>query len=577
MGLTQGTGTVVTVEVETLPQHDTLRKRIAQLVSLRDILTNSQRTIVVRDLLQGREDKLVAPTVDGHDRLKQSFDIPGYPGVTAKLVIRRASQRFERDSDRFRLGGILVKSRHAVHEATYFDAALETDPHALWFYGKLTCSFIDDLSNSYDDRVDEQLAPAADNPVPIVDPSRKSGLTKSHPFVEALFGEALRCLRPLVEEERQREERERASIESQATRKRLNALESAASKFMEESGEDEEPAREPDRKDTSRDLRERGFVLSPPFSQVVKGHAQKFWLNVNQRAYPEIEAGAIVQIECLSAHIASDRAFCGLDQHPSQDGILRALWTVSAVAATPATGLRARVGSIRAEAVLEVFDSEADRYSDVTELRFAKKRYTVTAGTKRKRVRIFAPLRLVPTAQRLQLSSSNKAFTFSGDPTITPRAELGVAISEVWINSAVDEASANLEARLGEHQATADIHSVQPAGTGIKIKLEAVDLGNQRYRWQQNVLVIAAQHPSVRRYLGSKAEGFPGQESKHFRILLAEIVADAVCTKIVSRCDDPNSQVYEGAADWDAYYARFDQLRTRFLPIAHRLQSPEEG
>ena len=40
-----------------------------------------------------------------------------------------------------------------------------------------------------------------------------------------------------VEEERKREESERATIESQATRRRLNALEKAATNFLRDFGE----------------------------------------------------------------------------------------------------------------------------------------------------------------------------------------------------------------------------------------------------------------------------------------------------------------------------------------------------
>ena len=42
------------------------------------------------------------------------------------------------------------------------------------------------------------------------------------------------------------------------------------------------------------------------------------------------------------------------------------------------------------------------------------------------------------------------------------------------------------------------------------------------------------------RYLGS-APDFSGQEETHFRILLAEITAEAVCSRLISRkeADDP--------------------------------------
>ena len=56
---------------------------------------------------------------------------------------------------------------------------------------------IDDLWNDFDERFEsneEATDPA--NPLPILDPSRRSGLTREHPFVQKLFREALKHLRP---------------------------------------------------------------------------------------------------------------------------------------------------------------------------------------------------------------------------------------------------------------------------------------------------------------------------------------------------------------------------------------------
>ena len=78
---------------------------------------------------------------------------------------------------------------------------------------------------------------------------------------------------------------------------------------------------------------------------------------------------------------------------------------------------------------------------------------------------------------------------------------------------------------------------------------------------------VAARHPSLRRYLGDKASGFVGQDAKHFRLLLAEIVAESVCQKLVSQLTNDNPEDYEDA-DWDLYYAEYSRLMTEFLPIA---------
>jgi hypothetical protein len=108
----------------------------------------------------------------------------------------------------------------------------------------------------------------------------------------------------------------------------------------------------------------------------------------------------------------------------------------------------------------------------------------------------------------------------------------------------------------------------------VKIELKDIDLKHQRSRWRQNVLEIAARHPSLRRYLGSETAGFPGQESKHFRVLVAEIVADALCYKLLADNIRKNPEDYENA-DWDQYYADYSKYFSDFLPIAHKLQCPE--
>jgi hypothetical protein len=118
-----------------------------------------------------------------------------------------------------------------------------------------------------------------------------------------------------------------------------------------------------------------------------------------------------------------------------------------------------------------------------------------------------------------------------------------------------------------------EIRSVPDSGTALKIKIEDIDLGNQRYRMRNNVIEIAAKHMSLRRYLGVKADNFPGQDAQHFRVLIAEIVSDAVCADIVSRSMDADPDEYENA-DWDRFYAEYREYMTKFLPIAHRIVLP---
>jgi len=57
-------------------------------------------------------------------------------------------------------------------------------------------------------------------------------------------------------------------------------------------------------------------------------------------------------------------------------------------------------------------------------------------------------------------------------------------------------------------------------------------------------------------------------------VLVAEVVADAVCALLLRRHVQANPGEYEDA-DWDTYYAQYSKYMTKFLPLAHELQCPE--
>lgn len=576
LGIKSDTGTLVTVEIEKksrIPRHDNLLKKLRRLVPLREILLDQDRKVILRDSGSGKEDAVKAPRIEGVERCKKSFEVPGYPGATAKLIVKRARKRFDREQDKFRLGGIIIQSRHAIHEATLFDPAFENDPNALWFFGKLRCAYIDDLWNEFDELYAAGKKYDEINPCPVIDPSRRSGLTRNHPFVQELFRQVLTKLRPLVEEERQREENRRAEIESEDTRRRLNALEKAATSFMREFSDEEAPSRDPDSRKAESVFVEKGYFLYPPFAQIVVGETQKFWFNVNQTAFPEIGDGTEIDIECVTDDLRSERSSCPLTQHPMQDKVLRAVWGVKALNAIDTTGVEVKVGAISATSVIEVLGSEADRYRGITELKFQKKQYRMRTDAGRKRIKLLAPLDLAPDNTNVEIELTGNSFEVKGQHILRHESALGISVCKFSLVSDGTEARETMTARVGEFVATAEVISFQPLGAGLEIRIEDTDMGDSRYKWRQNVLEIAARHPSIKRYLGSKKDGYPGQDEKHFRLLIAEIVSEAVCSQIVSKNVEMNPNTYANAG-WDVLYAEYCRLMTKFLPITHRLQCP---
>lgn len=569
----QRTGTLVTLTIDAshrVPHHDQLTRHLPNLIALRDILGSRSRRVILRDLNQGREELLKPFTAEGTERLSIRFPIPNYPNAEAKLIVKRAKKRFEIESPKFRRGGILIKARHALHEATYFAPELEHDPCALWFFGKLTCEYIDNVWNEYDDRRERGLSASPENPYPIFDPLRKAGMRRDHPFTKALFSEALKRFRPLVEEERKLEENERVRVENDQTRRRPDALEIAAVKFMERHVSEDDVTRDPNDRVRDSKMLQKGFTLNPPFAQIVQGHSVRFWLNVKREAFPELSTEDSVEISCMTDEISTSKHYAQLEPHPTQEEVLRAIWTIKGEHPTKATGVKIRVGPIVAESHIEILFSEKDKYDHVKELCFHRKHYTGIVG-KAKTVEILAPYpSLIGRSTPIAVSCNSKSFRITGEHRLVPRPELGVAICKLRIYANEPDCCGTLIAQVDTSKAVAEISSVLPYGTPIKIKLEDKDFENQRSKWHGYTLQIAARHPSLRRYLGPPKE-FPGQEAKHFRVLLAEIVAEAVCQRLLAKNTRDHPEEFQDA-DWDLYYAEYTKLMTEFLPIAHETQ-----
>lgn len=581
LGILDGSGTVVTVEVDpafaaSIPHHDNLVKKLSHLVPLREIMADSHREVYLTDLNKSRTDRVRYSAPDGVDCVKESLTVPGYPKARVELVIKRCKKSLE-ERGKFRAGGILVKSRRAVHEATLFAPEYEHDPLACRFFGRLTCEYIDDLWNEADERMEKSLSPDIENPFPILDPLRQAGLRRDHPFFQALQREVLKRLRPLVEEERQREAADRAQIENRETRRKLNELERIATKFMQEQQEqlDEDldnPTDEAEVKGRVRDV-----LLSPPFCQMIVGTSRRVSLVVNQEKYPELAVGAVVQIHCETDEIQADRLSCPLEAHPTMEGLLRATWQITAHKATNTTAVKANVGSVVKQAVVEVVDSERDFYKHIEDLQFWRKQYTLRPNQSR-RIRLVAPWPgVIPCQEAVSFSCDNKDILISGgDRTLYIREGAGIGECKINVACHQSDVKATLVAQVGGRRAQTDLIVLPPEGDAIKISLENVDYGNQRSHWDRggNKLIIAGRHPSIRRYLGPEATNFPGQEKAQFKVLLAEIVAFAVCERILSRNIERNPDEYRDA-DFDLYMAARDELVSRFLPAAHESQLPK--
>ncbi len=206
---------------------------------------------------------------------------------------------------------------------------------------------------------------------------------------------------------------------------------------------------------------------------------------------------------------------------------------------------------------------------------FHRQNYTVKEGaqkTLRVRARFTPPLAEVPPID-----------VHIDDPTVaTLRARTGLQPipgttyyeGTLVVFGKQLQGRTTVRAEAGGKKASAGLQVVSKEEEAIELKFELVpySLGeNYRAAWdrqQPNKLQITTQHESISRYLGPEVDGYPGQNEAPFRVLLAELIADNVCRRIV----EEHSKALPHQFDADRVYVLHNKLMKEFTPIAHKIQ-----
>jgi len=574
LGVARGNGTVVTVDVDkthSCPQHRTLYDRLPRYYGLRDIMSDPNRKVMLVNLNDGdhKGDRLLYSYPQGELKIDEDMPVPGYPDVTAHLQIWRHATRFnEPKRSPYRENGILVKSRRAIHQITLF--GLESESYAEWFFGRLHCPHIDTLINEYDERFAKGQPHPDSNPGRLIS-RRREGLAPDHPFTEALFVAARERLETLVKEEKEADEERHRRIENEATRARLNKLANAARRFMVDK------MREFDEELSLSGVVSSGLLIPdltiiPGGCRVSPGETKT--LSVLSRADLAAERLVTVSLESESTGVGLLATRIVLAPDEKIENALRGTFKVQALAEEGRGTILARRDGVEAQAKIEVTD-EAVEVVTPEHLAFERERYSVVHG-KRRAIRILAPISL-PAEQGLivHVTSTNPEIVVRRHKVrFKVRPDRGYAVATTQIEGRQLDARGTLHATVGSAMAAAAVRVVQKRLTGPPIDFKVVneDFGPQRAIWSPPpdgyLLKIAGRHRSVGRYLGSSQEGFPGQESPHFRVLLAEIIAGSVAQRLLiekgKKCGrDPD-------LDRVGFYAEHLRLTGQFLPIAHK-------
>jgi hypothetical protein len=193
LGIEHGNGTSVTLELNQevrLPRFQNLVVDLPWHFALRDIMSEVSESRVLLRRMGDHEtnpEKLVFRPLEGEIAVDETFDIEGYRGAKARLRVWKTPELLEEYKDRFERFGIIIKGHRAIHECSLLSDEFKKDPHAQHYFGRLDCDYIDQLMKEYEEcRAKGQPYPPA-NPRLLIDPNRRYGLERRHPFAQALL------------------------------------------------------------------------------------------------------------------------------------------------------------------------------------------------------------------------------------------------------------------------------------------------------------------------------------------------------------------------------------------------------
>jgi len=566
-------GMVVTIDVTAhinTPRHDTLRQILSNHVLLRDIMQDPDREVFLlhaskpdaKPVRLHYESPKVVTRVS-----KKGVDLPGYKGATADIFLAESDEQFADEGRRSptRQAGLLIKGRRAIYESTLF--GFEGNQYALAFTGWIKCADIDRIANDYDECAEKRLPHPVDNPRPIISRQR-DGLVEDHPLYMAIRRLAEEELAPLIAE-REKKVRERSrQVENAKTTKLLSQLAKEAAKFMQEAAEEEEL----DLFVTGTDKATPPLVIIPRAIEMAPNSDRTVTV---MAAKTDVGDAGDLEVELSFAppgvvRAGADRVRIGPSRR--RDDVLTATAKLTAGPAVGATMLNARLGARTADCAVEVIEPTAKPDPvPPAGLEFERSSYRLVLN-KRKAIRVRAPLSAYADGAVVRVTSSQKGIVVldGGQVSLRQRAEALAMEGTIHVEGRVENELGDLTVTDASHRsATTRVEVVrrEESGTDFETKLVDEYQGDQRAQWSTDYgqLRIMGEHPAVRPYLGDRDKGYPGQDSPEFKLLTAELVADAVVRRILLE------KHREDELDAGSFYVAQYRLMSRLLARAHRI------
>jgi hypothetical protein len=561
-------GTTASLRIEprfTVPQHAKLKALLERHYALRPCISDRKgRDVHLVDVRQGRDEHLVYEAPVGTLVEGAELAVPGYDGETITVELCRANDSLEDGFDReYWRHGLLVTSGRAAYEV--FAGRFEREPWSRylgWLFGHADIPGIARMIRDYDDRLERGEQPSPSNPIRLVSRNRRGLVGRAeHPFVESCYGVLEGFLQPHLDDLRRQLESTDGSRElTDETKKRLRDLGRVLGDFIEEHDDSGSPTED------GALPPPRGLSVIPSIALVHPDQNAHFTI----RLRPSSDIGQLLMAP--TAAVSVDEGAGEVVQGSAVQLIDRGEYfsrsfTISPIPEGTVSAVSVEVEGSHTEALVECRVPAAPPL--VETLAFEHKSYRLKEGRPR-RLRVLVPWELATgTSDRLDI-------TTAGDPSVAvvgPSSvidyddELRCGVAAVAVRGRRVGAVATINARLGSVVATTSVTIASAASASVKIELWPEDF-HQRAMWDGNVLKVSTLDKSIRRYLGSQSKGWPGQRTRHFRAILAEVAAFHAVRRIVESSSMPS---WAGPSD---IYRKHLQLERACLQRVHSVVLP---
>jgi len=567
-------GTIVTIDTHEsvrVPLHETLQRNLSNYYSLRDINSNPSRKLILKDVNQKREDRIIYKYPEnGEIVFNEVVAIPDVPDATANIQIKVFKRPFERSapSSPYR-DGILVKSVGAIHDCQYF--GLESEPLAWRFSGEVTSAHVDKLIDEYE-RAEKEKKHIHSNPIRILNPDR-DGLISEHPFTKALYGECQKTLSYLIDKIKKEESTDKKDVANGDLLKKLEDLSREISPLFEDELKELGEVESHDIGNLTKELPPGLHIIPGGDHELRSGQKKTFSVY-----YVDYNGDFTLPVKVVSNNnkIKVNKTYIYLDKDPLNSSMGKNNFTVEALEDATYGRITVEYRGVKKSFNIKVVEVE-DLFQKRDGLFFSKEKYYLRYG-KPKKIEVFLKSDKKVNNLTVRLISSKPSdisVLKGGVNNLRYTAQQNLYKATFEIEGRRKQASGVITAMVEDIESvSANVLVTDRDQSGINFNFEPSedDFGATRYKWDQvdkSKLLIGAKHKSIRRYLGEpKGDIYPGINSPLYFSVLAEVIAEALAFNLLERAF--NHEGEGSRLDYSATDYYYHQYFSKFLGVAHK-------